>query len=103
MRMFFMRRINTIMSKLFKFPKERIEYSDRFFKKIDPKGITKFIKMNNPELSAKVAHAIALTLVYSTYAELVFDEEKIPQEIVDKVRNKDFKSFINNRNDRSLN
>lgn len=91
------------MTKLFKISKEKNEFSDRFFRKINPKLVAHFIIMSKPELSAKTAHAIALTLVYSTYAELVFDEEKIPQEIVDKVRNKDFKSFINNRNDRSLN
>ena len=55
------------------------------------------------KLSAKVAHAIALALVYTTYVELVLDEEKIPQDIVDKVRNNDFQSFIDNSHDKRLN
>ena len=64
------------MTKIVKFPKDKIEYSDRFFRKADPKTITHCIRMSNPKLSAKVAHAIALALVYTTYVELVLDEEK---------------------------
>ena len=82
------------MSKVIKFPKDKIEYSDHFFRKVDPKAVSHSIMMSNPQLSPKVAHAIALALVYSTYLELVLDEEEIPQEIVEKVRNNDFKSSI---------
>ena len=91
------------MTKIVKFPKNKVEYSDRFFRKADPKAVTHFIRMSNPKLSAKVAHAIALALVYTTYVELVLDEEKIPKEIVDKVKNNDFKSFIDNSSDKRLN
>ena len=91
------------MTKIVKLPKDKIEYSDRFFRKADPKAVTHCIRMSNPKLSAKVAHAIALALVYTTYVELVLDEEKIPQDIVDKVRNNDFQSFINNSHDKRLN
>ena len=91
------------MTKIVKFPKDKIEYSDYFFRKVDPKAVTNCIRMSNPKLSAKVAHAIALALVYTTYVELVLDEEKIPQDIVDKVRNNDFQSFIDNSHDKRLN
>ena len=91
------------MTKIIKFPKDKIEYSDRFFRKVDPKAVTHCIRMSNPKLSPKVAHAIALALVYSTYVELVLDEEEIPQEILDQVRSNDFKSFIDNANDKRLN
>ena len=91
------------MSKVIKFPKEKIEYSDHFFRKVDPKAVTHCIRMSNPKLSPKVAHAIALALVYTTYVELVLDEEKIPQEIMDKVRNNDFKSFIDKTSDKKVN
>ena len=90
------------MSKVIKFPKDKIEYSDHFFRKVDPKAVTHCIRMSNPKLSPKAAHAIALALVYTTYVELVLDEEEIPQEIVDKVRNNDFKSFIDKRSDKRL-
>ena len=90
------------MSKVIKFPKDKIEYSDHFFRKVDPKAVTHCIRISNPKLSPKVAHAIALTLVYSTYVELVLDEEEIPQEIVDKVRSNDFKSFIDKTSDKRL-
>ena len=91
------------MTKIIKFPKDKIEYSDHFFRKVDPKAVTHCIRMSNPKLSPKVAHAIALALVYSTYVELVLDEEEIPQEILDQVRSNDFKSFIDNANDKRLN
>ena len=91
------------MTKVIKFPKEKIEYSDHFFRKVDPKAVTHCIRMSNPKLSPKVAHAIALALVYTTYVELVLDEEEIPQEIIDQVRNNDFKSFIDKTSDKRLN
>ena len=70
------------MTKIVKFLKDKIEHSDRFFRKVNPKAVTNYIIMSNPRLSAKVAHAIALALIYTTYVELVLDEEKIPQEII---------------------
>ena len=91
------------MSKVIKFPKDKIEYSDRFFRKVNPKAVTNHIRMFHPKLSPKVAHAIALALVYTTYVELVLDEEQIPQEIVGKVRNNDFKSFIDRTSDKRVN
>ena len=90
------------MSKIIKFPKDKIEYSDRFYRKIDPKVVTHHIMMLHPKLSPKVAHAIALALIYTAYVELVLDEEKIPKEIVEKVRNNDFKSFIDKKSDKRL-
>ena len=90
------------MSKVIKFPKDKIEYSDRFFRKVNPRAVTHHINMLHPKLSPKVAHAIALALVYSTYVELVLDEEEIPQEIIDQVRNNDFKSFIDKTSDKRL-
>ena len=90
------------MSKIIKFPKDKIEYSDRFFRKVNPRAVTNHIRMLHPKLSPKVAHAIALALVYTTYVELVLDEEQIPQEIVDKVRSNDFKSFIDKTSDKRL-
>jgi hypothetical protein len=91
------------MSKVIKFPKDKIEYSDRFYRKVDPKALTHHITMLHPKLSPKVAHAIALALVYTTYVELVLDEEQIPQEIVGKIRNNDFKSFIDRTSDKTVN
>ena len=84
------------------FPKDKIECSDRFFRKVDPKAVTHHINMLHPKLSPKVAHAIALALIYTTYVELVLDEEKIPQEIIEQVRNNDFESFIDKTSDKRL-
>ena len=38
------------MTKLFKISKEKNEFSDRFFRKINPKLVAHFIIMNKPEL-----------------------------------------------------
>ena len=66
-------------------------------------AVTHHISMLHPKLSPKVAHAIALALIYTTYVELVLDEEEIPQEIMDKVRSNDFKSFIDKTTDKRVN
>ena len=91
------------MTKIIKFPKEKIEYSDRFFRKVNPRAVTNHIRMLHPKLSPKVAHAIALAVIYGTYVELILDEEDVPTEIVDQVRNKDFKSFIEDIHGKRLN
>ena len=59
--------------------------------------------MLHPKLSPKVAHAIALAVIYGTYVELILDEEDVPTEIVDQVQNKDFKSFIEDFHGKRLN
>ena len=66
------------MTKIVKFPKHKIEYSDRFFRKVDPKAVTHCIRMSNPKLSAKVAHAIALALVYTTYVAVSYTHLTLP-------------------------
>ena len=91
------------MTKIIKFPKEKIEYSDRFFRKVNPRAVTNHIRMLHPKLSPKVAHAIALAVIYGTYVELILDEEDVPTEIVDQVKNKDFKSFIEDIHGKRLN
>ncbi len=91
------------MSKIIKFPKDKIEYSDRFFRKVNPRAVTNHIRMLHTKLSPKVAHAIALAVIYGTYVELILDEENVPTEIVDQVRNNDFKSFIDKTRDKRLN
>ena len=44
---------------------------------------------------------IPCTIKFNNY--LLVDKEKITQDIVDKVRNNDFHSFINNSHDKRLN
>ena len=40
-----------------------------------PDAIGDFIKHQNPHLTLKAADAMALAIIYSTYLQLVFDEE----------------------------
>ena len=63
------------MSKILKFPKSKKQYSDKFLSKVKADVIGDFIKQQNPHLSIKAADAMALAIIYSTYLQLVFEEE----------------------------
>ena len=63
------------MSKILKFPKSKVAYSDKFLTGVKPNLIGDFIKRQNPHLSLKAADAMALAIIYSTYLQLVFEEE----------------------------
>ena len=64
-----------IMSKILKFPKLKKVYSEKFLDGVKPNLIGDFIKKQNPHLSIKAADAMALAIIYSTYLQLVFEEE----------------------------
>ena len=63
------------MTKIIKFPKRKSSYSDKFLSKVKPDAIGDFIKQQNPQLTLKAADAMALAIIYSTYLQLVFEEE----------------------------
>jgi len=63
------------MSKILKFPNKKSPYSDRFLSNVKPNAIGDFILKQNPNMSLKAADAMALAIVYSTYLQLVFEEE----------------------------
>ena len=63
------------MSKILKFPKVKKVYSEKFLDGIKTDAIGDFIKKQNPHLSLKAADAMALAIIYSTYLQLVFEEE----------------------------
>ena len=60
------------------------KYSDHFLNSIDPNKIGNFIQAQNPGMSLRAADAMALALIYSTYLQLVFDEEgeDIPADVL---------------------
>ena len=64
-----------IMSKIIKFPKRTKAYSDKFLRNVKPDVIGDFIKEANPHFTIKAADAMALAIIYSTYLQLVFEEE----------------------------
>ena len=78
------------MSKVLKFPKRKKSYSDTFLSGVKPNLIGDFIKAQNPHLSIKAADAMALAIIYSTYLQLVFEEED--NEIIPSID--DFDSYI---------
>ena len=63
------------MSKILKFPKKKKPYSDKFLTGVKPDAIGDYIKKQHPHLSLKAADAMALAIIYSTYLQLVFEEE----------------------------
>ena len=63
------------MSKILKFPKRKSNYADNFLKKVKANLIGDFIKNQNPHLTLRAADAVALAIIYSTYLQLVFEEE----------------------------
>ena len=63
------------MSKILKFPNRKKLYSDKFLTGVKPDAIGDFIKKQNPHLSLRAADAMALAIIYSTYLQLVFEEE----------------------------
>ena len=64
-----------IMSKILKFPNRKKVYSDTFLSGVKPDAIGDNIKRQNSHLSLKAADAMALAIIYSTYLQLVFEEE----------------------------
>ena len=74
------------MNKLLKFPKKsKKNYSETFLDNVKPEAIGDFIKRQNPNMCIRAADAMALAIIYSTYLQLVFDEEghNVPDKIMD--------------------
>ena len=85
------------MAVIFKFPKKPVkEYSDRFLKRIDPNKIGNFIQAENPGMSIRAADAMALAVIYSTYLQLVFEEEgeHIPIDVMRKFEENEHEAFM---------
>ena len=88
------------MVKIIKFPapldkKSKVRYSEKFLRKVDPNKICDFIDQENPKLSVRAADAMALAVIYSTYLQLVFDEEgsKVPLDVMNKFEQNDLDTF----------
>ena len=84
------------MSKILKFPNKKSPYSDRFLSNVKPNAIGDFILKQNPNMSLKAADAMALAIVYSTYLQLVFEEEgeKVPMDVLRKFEENDHDTFM---------
>ena len=84
------------MAKIYKFPKENKLYSKKFLKNINPNAIGDFIHKQNPHLSLKAADAMPLAIIYSTYLQLVFEEEgeRVPTDILEIFEKNDHEAFM---------
>ena len=92
------------MVKIIKFPTKNVQYSDKFIKNVDPTAIGNFIKAETPTLSMRAADAMALAIIYSTYLQLVFDEEgdNIPTDLLQKFEDNDEKTFCWHTHDKKI-
>ena len=85
------------MAVIFKFPNRKVrQYSDNFLKRINPNKIGDFIQAENPGMSTRAADAMALAVIYSTYLQLVFEEEgeNVPTDILRKFEENDHETFM---------
>ena len=84
------------MALIFKFPTNKKLYSDKFIKDIKPNAISDFIRTQHPGLSVRAADAMALAIIYSTYLQLVFEEEgqEVPVDVIRKFEENDQDTFI---------
>ena len=85
------------MALIYKFPNRKMkQYSDDFLKRIDPNKIGDFIQAQNPGMSIRAADAMALAVIYSTYLQLVFEEEgeNVPMDILKKFEENDHDTFM---------
>ena len=84
------------MTKILKFPKGKVQYSEHFLDGVKPDAIGNFIKRQNPNMSIRAADAMALAIIYSTYLKLVFDEEGqiVPADIMNALDQDDSSTFI---------
>ena len=87
------------MAKIYKFPKSKKLYSQKFIQNINPNAIGDFIQKQNPHLSLRAADAMALAIIYSTHLKLVFEEEgsQIPIDVMEDFEENDHKSFLWNK------
>ena len=88
------------MALIYKFPNRKVrQYSDQFLKRINPTKIGDFIQAENPGMSIRAADAMALAVIYSTYLQLVFEEEgeAVPTDILRKFEENDHDTFVWNK------
>ena len=87
------------MAVIFKFPGKRKQYSEEFLKSIDPNKIGDFIQAQNPGMSLRAADSMALAVIYSTYLQIVFEEEGevVPTDILRKLEENDHDTFVWNK------
>ena len=70
------------MAKIYKFTKQKKAYSEEFLAGVKPDIIGDFIQEQNPHMSIKAADAMALAIIYSTYLQLVLDEEIVTNQLM---------------------
>ena len=64
------------MAKILKF--KRKSFAEDFIKHVEPDKIADFVQKDNPNMPSNVVDAVALAMIYTTYLQLLIDEESIP-------------------------
>jgi hypothetical protein len=63
------------MAKVLKF--KRKSFAENFIKSVEPDKIADFVQKDNPKLPSNIVDAMALAMIYTTYLQLLIDEESI--------------------------
>lgn len=63
------------MVKILKFKKKSL--ADNFIQEVNPDKIASFVQLDNPNMPNKIVDAMALAMIYTTYLQLLIDEESI--------------------------
>jgi hypothetical protein len=64
------------MAKILKF--KRKSFAEDFIKHVEPDKIADFVQKDNPNMPSNIVDAMALAMIYTTYLQLLIDEESIP-------------------------
>ena len=68
------------MVKILKFKKKSL--ADNFIQEVNPDKIASFVQQDNPKMPTKIVDAMALAMIYTTYLQLLIDENSISSDDV---------------------
>ena len=66
------------MVKILKFKKKSL--ADNFIQEVNPDKIASFVQKDNPKMPHKIVDAMALAMIYTTYLQLLIDEQSISSD-----------------------
>ena len=66
------------MVKILKFKKKSL--ADNFIQEVNPDKIASFVQKDNPKMPDKIVDAMALAMIYTTYLQLLIDEQSISSD-----------------------
>ena len=69
------------MVKILKFKKKSL--ADNLIQEVNPDKIASFVQKDNPKMPDKIVDAMALAMIYTTYLQLLIDEQSISSDVAE--------------------